>query len=59
MGEELKKCPFCGSNDVLIVKAIDFRQTRIACNNTKGGCGASTDYFDTKEQAIAAWNRRA
>ena len=31
----------------------------VVCGVTEGGCGASTGYFPTKEEAIAAWNRRA
>lgn len=31
----------------------------VVCGVTEGGCGASTGYFPTKDEAIAAWNRRS
>lgn len=31
----------------------------VVCNMQKGGCGLSTRYFKTKEEAAEAWNRRA
>ena len=31
----------------------------VACNVNKGGCGASTGWYQTVEEAINAWNRRA
>lgn len=30
----------------------------VVCGMNKGGCGASSGYFSTKEAAIYAWNRR-
>lgn len=30
----------------------------VVCNFNKGGCGAISGYYSTKERAIAAWNRR-
>ena len=57
--DELKPCPFCGSNAVINQKRNLY--TWIAeCSNTN--CPASymlgMDY-DTKEEAVEAWNRRA
>lgn len=57
---ELKPCPFCGGTE------FNFRErdhsvkdnateVRLWCDR----CGASTDYRDTKEKAVKAWNRRA
>lgn len=31
----------------------------VACNVNKGGCGASTGWYQTPEEATEAWNRRA
>ncbi len=31
----------------------------VICNDLEGGCGASSGYEHTEEEAIAAWNRRA
>ena len=30
----------------------------IVCNVNNGGCGASTGWYQTVEEAINAWNRR-
>lgn len=56
---ELKPCPFCGGNDIQIDEMESFwdkNETiwRVLCIN----CIAETA-GDTKEQAIAAWNRRS
>lgn len=31
----------------------------VVCNANKGGCGAATGWYQTIEEAINAWNRRA
>jgi Lar family restriction alleviation protein len=56
---ELKPCPFCGGNDIQIDEMESFwdkneTSWRVLCID----CIAETA-GDTKEQAIAAWNRRA
>ena len=51
---ELKPCPFCGSKNIDLVDysaVIVFVQ----CDD----CCATFPQFDTKEEAIEAWNRRA
>lgn len=30
----------------------------VVCNANKGGCGSSSGYFPTEQQAIQAWNKR-
>lgn len=30
----------------------------VVCNINKGGCGASSGYFETEERAAKAWNSR-
>ena len=47
---KLKPCPFCGGEAHFVNN-----DNWIAC----GDCGAETSYFDTKEEATEAWNRRA
>ena len=68
---EIKNCPFCGSNHIIIrgcnAQCTEMKDCEI-CNNSSfavccdfsnGGCGAEGGYRDTKELAIEAWNRRA
>lgn len=51
MDEELKLCPFCGSEASIINGG--FGRVFVNCD----GCNTSTD-DGTKERAIAVWNRR-
>ena len=48
--EKLKKCPFCGGE----VRFATEEGNWILCPK----CGAESDYFDRKEEAITAWNTR-
>lgn len=54
MSDELKPCPFCGS-ECWFVK--DESGAYVECMN--GFCGSSSGKFVLRNQAIAAWNRRA
>lgn len=47
---ELKKCPFCGGE----AEIIGCESAWIVCKE----CYAKTGIFNTKEEAIEAWNRR-
>ncbi|WP_420801587.1 Lar family restriction alleviation protein [Providencia rettgeri] len=55
---ELKKCPMCGSNKLGILThkfdGVD-RFHRVECTE----CELATGLKYTKQEAIAAWNRRA
>lgn len=51
MNEDLKPCPFCGG------KANAFICGRIFVVECES-CGTSSDRFDTKDEAIEAWNGR-
>lgn len=56
---ELKKCPFCGGKaEMIYTKSIE--SWTVECALDKGECNVipGTRPFDTKEEAIAAWNRR-
>jgi Lar family restriction alleviation protein len=65
---ELKPCPFCGGNAVLVknehprlLRPIKNRLCHIECYNCNVMMGYDTDYggqFDTDEEAIETWNKR-
>lgn len=52
---ELKPCPFCGSENVGI--SLWLGHCCITCRDCLGGIAPAPDL--TKEDAVAAWNRRA
>ena len=55
--KELEDCPYFDDCD-----HADFEQCEmhsVVCDVHKGGCGASSGYFYTVEEAAEAWNRRA
>lgn len=55
---KLLPCPFCGGKAELNTWGND----RDGCHVAKvicDSCSASADSFETQDQAIAAWNRRA
>ena len=54
-GIELKPCPFCGSEMILI--GHDGHDNGIHYAHC-WDCGVSTNNFDTEERAAEAWNRR-
>lgn len=59
MSEKLEPCPFCG-NDEVVIKEHKFH----GLTNTYGvecfDCRVQTyQFFDTKDEAVYAWNRRA
>lgn len=56
VNDKLKPCPFCG-NKKIIISTMD-EEFIVRCAYTEDGCGASTGFFDEKEEAITAWNRR-
>ena len=65
---ELKPCPFCGNKNINVVDAtfaLGLYDTdcevsfNVMCSVSSSGCGASTGWWDSREGAIEAWNRRA
>lgn len=51
MSEELKPCPFCGSEKVILQGRMYFW---VQCKNCLAEIGAQ----DTEKEAVAQWNRR-
>lgn len=62
--KELKLCPFCGNKNTLNVstaKELGYFGTdgfAVVCAATDGGCGASSAFYKTEQEAIAAWDTR-
>lgn len=60
MSEELKPCPFCGDDAEIMIKdgshakAYDIKCMNDCCYLAYGAYW----FFDTKEEAIQAWNKR-
>lgn len=51
---ELKPCPFCGGDAILLRTLGADRPFHILC-----GCGGRVGWFETEQEAIEAWERRA
>ena len=54
--KKLKPCPFCGSEATL-----DYYGRYVSCTNRNGSCEVRphTKFYDTPDEAIQAWNKRA
>lgn len=55
--KELGGCPYYDDCDQAEYEQCEMHT--VVCNVHKGGCGASSGYYDTVEDAVAAWNRHA
>ena len=57
MTEELKPCPFCGSNNATDPRIqhnpVDEKFCRVTCS-----CGIYTAYRESEKLAVKLWNRR-
>lgn len=54
---EIKTCPCCGERaDTHMVAGLGIKYFWIECKNKE--CKLSTKQYDTKIEAIMAWNRR-
>ena len=54
--QKLKPCPFCGGKaEASEVRAGDFNYSVVTC----GECWAKSPHHVWRQDAIAAWNRRA
>ena len=52
---ELKPCPFCGGEAEIEMDDCWYWNYHVFCQECKIG----TDYYNTADEAIEAWNRRA
>lgn len=52
----IKICPFCGNLPRLLQIGEDWK---VECISEECTALPSTYFYDTKEEAIEAWNRRA
>ena len=62
MKNELLKCPFCGS-DAMVMPHTHIGEDAIGkwlviCQNPDAECNARLPYCNSKEAAIQQWNRR-
>lgn len=67
----LNICPFCGKDAALFARCNEVsacggwqecssaKYVTVVCSFQHGGCGSSTGFYPTPEEAVAAWNRRA
>ena len=52
---DLKPCPFCGTDDELVIEEDERKLSwRVYCDT----CGLHTDDYPTREHAVSAWNTR-
>ena len=63
--KELTPCPFCGNEKLFILDEgynsgayENIPNYAVCCDFYRGGCGATSGYRRTEEEAIEAWNRR-
>ena len=58
MSEYIEDCPFCNHDAELEYEEQEIpsknKWVRVVCTD----CGASSGWYLSKEQAIAAWNKR-
>lgn len=52
--DAIKPCPFCGSGEVVATEERGYNSHIVMCNE----CLCRTDTYESKEDAIEAWNRR-
>ena len=62
---ELKPCPFCGNEKLVILEESTDSEIyeniinyAVCCDFHRGGCGATSGYRISEEEAIEAWNKR-
>jgi hypothetical protein len=69
MNYNFRRCPFCGGDDTIkIIRAEDLCSCEephnadggffVICGKSRGGCGCSSGYGETEEDAVGIWNSR-
>lgn len=70
MKNDYSPCPFCGNSNIVLTVCSDTmcddkdcagcrcRTYAVCCNLHDGGCGATSGYRQTPEEAIEAWEMR-
>ena len=62
---EIKPCPFCGGKEITVCTTEDLGHYNVefgffcVCDARRCGCGASTGWSETEDDAMDDWNRRA
>ena len=60
MTEELKPCPFCGSDPIIEEdRASEKERFIMICGNVNCPVHIYTGWYETEDKAIKAWNTRA
>lgn len=64
--KELRRCPFCGNENLVVLEESTDSEIyeniinyAVCCDFHRGGCGATSGYRISEEEAIEAWNKRA
>ena len=59
MSKKLNPCPFCGGEAE--IDYFDDDEWFVRCANLEGDCEIcpSTRFYETREEAVEAWNRRS
>lgn len=59
MSDDLLPCPFCGGDARIWEDPSHSSAFFVGCDDPAGDCFGSIHWEETREKAIAAWNRRA
>lgn len=59
MVEQMKPCPFCGSEHIVLCGHDGKKKTAPECWVACGDCGATTNTTAFPERAVQFWNRRS
>ena len=65
---ELKPCPFCNNKKIsVVVDSAEYSlglidetdvHFKVICSTTSCGCGASSGWCNTEQEAVESWNTR-